>query len=472
MPTPSCLASSSSTEISGSRAASSGVHHRPAMTLLRPGGGGRPRQDVLARQEPRILAPRAHVRGQRLAVDRREARAHDGDQLGRGAALAGHELREGRRLVGLHVDEEEGGRALGAPRHELLAQAGLEERDGDDQHHGEAERDEHGGRVAARAVEIGRALPPGERAPPAAPGQRDDEPRAEAKRQERAGQPAEEEPADLPRARLPEGEPGEAGRDGDQAEPRPPPAQDRLDVAPQDQRGRHPPDLEQRPEGEEQGDAHAHREAPEDGERRDAAVERDRQEPDEEGRQERLQRAAEDGAEQAAAESQERGLEQVDGEHLPGGRAEALEDGDRAELLPDEGAHAHGDADAAHHERHEPGEAQVHGELIPEAAETGLRLRIGGDADGGVGHRRGELRLEGLGVPSLRQHDQRAMTHAAARPHEAGPVEVLGRDQHARPEREDADGAVGLLRDDPAQRELRLADPHAVADPQAEPRQQ
>jgi hypothetical protein len=50
--------------------------------------GGCPRQDVLAREEPRILAPRAHVRGQRLAVDRREARAHDGDQLGCGAALA------------------------------------------------------------------------------------------------------------------------------------------------------------------------------------------------------------------------------------------------------------------------------------------------------------------------------------------------------------------------------------------------
>jgi hypothetical protein len=124
-------------------------------------------------------------------------------------------------------------------------QTGLEERDGDDQHHGEAERDEHGGRVAARAMEIGRALPPGERAPPAAPGERDDEPRAEPKRQERADQPAEEEPADLPRASLPEGEPGEAGRDGDQPEPWPPPAQDGLDVAPQDQRGWNPPDLEQ-----------------------------------------------------------------------------------------------------------------------------------------------------------------------------------------------------------------------------------
>jgi hypothetical protein len=82
------------------------------------------------------------------------------------------------------------------------------------------------------------------------------------------------------------------------------------------------------------------------------------------------------------------------------------------------------------------------------------------------------MRLERLGVPSLRQHDQRPMAHTAARAHEAGPVEVLGRDQHARPEREDAHGAVGLLRDDPAQRELRVADAHAVADPEAEPRQQ
>jgi hypothetical protein len=255
------------------------------MTLLRPGGA-----DAHPRTYPRV----------RNHGSSRRARTSAGSGAPTIAALIGHELRKGRRLVGLHIDEEEGGRALGASRHELLAQTGLEERDGDDQHHGEAERHEHGGCMAARAVEIRRALPPGERAPPAAPGQRDDEPRAEAKRQERADQPAEEEPADLPRARLPEGEPGEAGRDGDQAEPRPPPAQDGLDVAPQDERGRNAPDLEQRPEGEEQGDADSHREAPEDGERRDAAVERDRQEPDEEGRQERLQRAAEDGAEQAA----------------------------------------------------------------------------------------------------------------------------------------------------------------------------
>ena len=55
------------------------------------------------------------------------------------------------------------------------------------------------------------------------------------------------------------------------------------------------------------------------------------------------------------------------------------------------------------------------------------------------------------------------MPDAAARSYEVGALEVFGRDHHARPEREDAHGAVRLLEDDAADGEVALADPHAIA---------
>ena len=330
MPTASCLASSSSTEISGSRAASSGVHHRPAMTLLRPGGA-----DAHVRTYSRV---RNHGSSRRVRTSAGSGSPSIAERRERTTGISSGGVPPSPATSCAKAGAWSGCTSMKKKAGALSALLVTSCSRRLDSRSATATIS-----ITARPSETSTAgawLPGRWRlAAPCRQASERHRPRRasattsrapSAKRQERADQPAEEDPADLPRARLPEREPGEAGRDGDQAEPRPPPAQDGLDVAPQDQRGRNPSDLEQRPEGEEQGDADAHREAPEDGERRDAAVEGDRQEPDEEGRQERLQGAAEDGAEQAAAEPEERGLEQVDGEHLPGGRAEALEDGDRA----------------------------------------------------------------------------------------------------------------------------------------------
>ena len=56
------------------------------------------------------------------------------------------------------------------------------------------------------------------------------------------------------------------------------------------------------------------------------------------------------------------------------------------------------------------------------------------------------------------------MTHAAAGANQSRARQVFGRDHHARSQREDADGAVGLLADDAADDEVGLADLQALTD--------
>ena len=63
--------------------------------------------------------------------------------------------------------KKKAGGAGGAAVGQLGAQVGLEERHRDHEHHGQAERDQHGAGVAAGAVEVGHGLAPGE-GPPAA----------------------------------------------------------------------------------------------------------------------------------------------------------------------------------------------------------------------------------------------------------------------------------------------------------------
>ncbi len=110
-----------------------------------------------------------------------------------------------------------------------------------------------------------------------------------------------------------------------------------------------------------------------------------------------------------------------------------------ASLLAHEGADADGHADAAHHQRHEPGQPEVHGELRPEPPEPGLGLGIGDDADGRVGEPQGKRVAQDLRISSIGQPDERAIPDAAARPHEAGAVQILVGDQDSRPEGEDAE---------------------------------
>ena len=442
--------------------------HRVVVGRLR-----RPREDVLAGEIPDVLPTRCRVGGDGHAVDGHEPRAHHGGEVGRDpAGVRRHEAGEGLRLVGLDVDEEERGRRAGAPVRELTPQAHLEHGDGDDQRHRQPERDQHRARLAAGPMEIRHALAPGQRTAAREPRERDDEPGGEGEQQEGRGEPPDEQAADLPGAGLPERERREPAHDDERGGPRPPAREPRLHRPSQDERRPHPADLEQRPQREQERDAHAHGEAAQHRPRGQDEVHRQRQEAGEERREDGLERAPEGGAGETSAEPEQGGLDEIDREHVAPPGAEALEDGDGRELLAHEGAHADGHADAAHHEGHEPGQAEVHGELVPEPAESRLGLRVGEDADGRVGQLPGERIAERPRVPSLGQPDERAIPDAAARPHERGAVQIFSRDEHPRPEGEDAERAIGLLGDHAADGEVEVADADPITDGQPEPRQE
>ena len=230
MPTPSCLASSSSTEISGSRAASSarpppsGDHAVAARGARTPTSG---RTRASGTRDLRAASARPRACGSPSIAARRERTT--GISSGAVPPMVGHEPREARRLVGLHVDEEERGRALGRCR-ARAARAGSTR--------GARRRRSASRRGRARRGRPAPGCPGGgdwprlaaRRASATAPrldrATTSRAPRRE--RQERAGESGEEDPADLPRARLPEREPGEADRDRGEAEPRPPAVQRRA----------------------------------------------------------------------------------------------------------------------------------------------------------------------------------------------------------------------------------------------------
>src|SRR2546427_603700 len=225
-PTSSCRAISSSTEISGSRAASSGVHHRPAVTALWRGGAPAP--------------PAAGHRG----------------------------------------------------------------------------RDQHRARLAAGPMEIRYALAPGQRTASREPRERDDEPGGEGEQQEGRGEPPDEQAADLPGASLPERERREPAHDDERSWPRPPAREPRLHRPSQDERRPHPADLEQRPQREQERDAHAHGEAAQHRPRGQDEVHRQRQETGEERSEDGLERASEGGAGETSAEPEQGGLDEIDREHV------------------------------------------------------------------------------------------------------------------------------------------------------------
>ncbi len=318
-------------------------------------------------------------------------------------------------------------------------------------------------------MEIGDGLTPGERAEPRqAPRAFDDEPRAGGEEYERAGEAADEDGPHLEGARLPDGEGAQACDDGNRSQPWTATGEARLDVLSQDERGGHPPDIEQGPEREEESQSRAHGESGENGARREPGVEGHGHEGRESRSERPLGRAAEGGPEQAASQAQEHRLEEIGREHLAPVRAEALEDGDGLELAAHEGAHAGGHADAPHHERDEAGEPEVHRELVPEATHAGLGLGVGRHAHARIGQARGERVLERLGARAGGQAEEESVAHAAALADEVSAVEITRVDEHARPEREDADGAVGLLADDAAHGKVAFADLEMIAYPEAE----
>ena len=183
-------------------------------------------------------------------------------------------------------------------------------------------------------------------------------------------------------------------------------------------------------------------------------------------------RASDGRAHEAARQSQRAGLEEIGGEETAPRRAQALEDGEGGAAAAQERLHAHAHADAAHEQRDEAGEAEIHGELIPEAAQPRLSLAVGADAKAGIVEPRDECRPDRLRVGAVGKPDQRAVAHAAARPHETGGLEVGGGDEHARSQGEDADRAIGLTLHEAGDAKGDLADAQGVAHREAEPGEQ
>ena len=72
-----------------------------------------------------------------------------------------------------------------------------------------------------------------------------------------------------------------------------------------------------------------------------------------------MRRRREPDAEQAAGQAQQRDLQHIRREHLPGRRADALQDRDAADLLPHEHARDAPHADAAEHHDDEADQAQI-----------------------------------------------------------------------------------------------------------------
>ena len=174
-------------------------------------------------------------------------------------------------------------------------------------------------------------------------------------------------------------------------------------------------------------------------------------------------------AEQAAGQAEHHHLQQVDGEDLRRARADALQDGDAADLLQDEHArHArHGDAAENHDDQARPGS----GSSPPGRSSRRSRPRWPGrsaratNSFAKVGAQRGDERVE-RGLRDLQQ--QRCVRGAAAERQQPGARQVGEVDDHARPEAEVADPAAGLGRDDAANREALGPDEEAVADRHAE----
>ena len=127
------------------------------------------------------------------------------------------------------------------------------------------------------------------------------------------------------------------------------------------------------------------------------------------------------------------------------------------------------DADAAHEERDEAGEPEIHRELVPEAPEAGLGLAVRGHAlRRRAARRRAVAERLGRRAPSG-SADERAVAHAAARADEA---RCASRSRAAistrGPSEKTPTARSGSFRMTPVTVSSRLADAEAVADPEPE----
>ena len=277
-------------------------------------------------------------------------------------------------LVGLHVDEEERRGLALLLVGELAAQVGLEQRDRDEEHDAQPDghHDPHG--VAARAIEPREAMTPREparaRHPPGQPHQRSREPEEDGERgQRRAGENA----AEPERSGLPDRQRSQAGDNRQGRGPRAACAPAALvDVAPENQRWRHGPDREQRPQRAEQRGEQAERDPARQSAGVPPGLEHEGSERGERPHEQRLRGHAEGGADEAPDERQRERLDQVRREEHARAGAETFEDRDRRQLAAEKRRDRRGDADAADQQARQPDEAEIGGELREESAKTGL----------------------------------------------------------------------------------------------------
>ena len=291
--TPSDFAISSSTEIRASRAASSGVHQRPATTRLAAGGAEAQVRMYSRVRCQRSSAPRAgRALHRRARIAARRART-TGISSGRSPPARATSSAKGSTWSGCtSTKKKAGARSRPAPASSprrfasssATATISITAR---------PSVTSTGAAWLPGRCEVRERLPPRERAPRRQPSrERDDQARGGEEQDEPAGHAGHEEAAHLPRAGLPQRERGEDGGDRREGGARPR-AGAGVHLATEHEGGRDATHREERPERAADRDAHAHREPAQHGERRDAGLDGQRQQRAEQGDQRRLDQAAE-----------------------------------------------------------------------------------------------------------------------------------------------------------------------------------
>ncbi len=269
---------------------------------------------------------------------------------------------------------------------------------------------------------------------------------------------------------MPQRQRGQPGSDGQRGRPRSTAhaRRCRFHVAPQDERGAHFADVEERPQRTQERGESAHDHAAQYGQHVHARLERERHEAGERGDEHGRKRHAEGGADETAGDTDNLRLHEEHRDDRTRRRAERFQDRDGRLLAPDERADRGGHSDAAHQQAGQAYEPEIGGELREEAPQSGLRLVEGRHADAGIADASRERLAQGARRLRGRKLDERPVPHAAAELQQAALLERLRRHEHARAERHQARRAVGLGVDDAADGQRDRAECQTITHTQTE----
>ena len=242
-------------------------------------------------------------------------------------------------------------------------------------------------------------------------------------------------------------------------------------LAPEDDRRPYFANAQQRGQGEQERGEDADRQTLRGGDQIQAHMRRHRKEAADQDRKRALHQRAECDAQQAAREAQGQGLRQVDLQHLARARAEAFQHGDGIHLLLQVRVHGCSHTQRAHNQRDQADEAEEGGGALQAACDDGMRLAVIGDQAFGEGLLQDVAHLPHVRAAG-RKEKQEALGGAAAEADEAGAVEALAADHHARPDVDAAGQTVGLGYQQRRDTKVLAAEPQVAAHAGLQPQEQ